>query len=943
MGPQTRPIVFGDGAVADLMPLAPGDAPYGHTRAQVAAVSGEMPLPAVAAALGAAAPVPAPLASQDRPRSDVLLDIVAEKTGYPREALDVSMDLESDLGIDSIKRVEILAAANQRMPGLPRLQAEQLSAMRTLAQIAGYLDAASGSVAPAHAAPAAMAAPATLAAPAASDVSGERRAASRIERRLRSFSESPAPGFAPVDLWDGEPTYVVGDPRGLGRALAACLTADGITALAVDTLPDDASRVVLLGDVTADSVPDAIAFARRTVSLVAGRARLWDRKDGLFVTVEPDYDPAQPAAAAWLGGLTALCRTAAAELPRLTARALHVTGPLDDVEAVARMIATELQFGGADLEIRLDAAGRRRQPRLEPAPEASGDLALEPGSVVVVSGGGRGITAEAVVALARRGPLRVLLLGRTLLSDEPERCRGVTDAAELGRVVLDDARRRGDECSPAEVRAAVARIVAAREIRRTIERLHAQGSEARYLTVDVSDARAVASAVESVRRDWGPIAAVLHGAGALADAWLREKTDAHVDRVFAPKLSGIASLLAATANDPLRLVCGFSSVAAHAANPGQADYAMANAILERVLAVEGARRGPSCQVRAIAWGPWDSGMVSTHLRDKFAREGVDLIDAEAGAGSLVRELSGRSTDTTVVLTAGPPWGRRDAAPVDGTVVVAVSPGLFPEVEDHRIKGRMVVPMALVVEWFARLLRTIEPDAACLRLGHLQVLRPVVIPGQAASPVRLIVQYRRDLDRGVIHVVLSTPDGRPCYEGTILSGAEAPDHESAAADVGPVTHVTGVVPVVSSLYRDGPLFHGPRFQVLRALDSVSASFAQARVATKQSMGWPGAYLTDPALVDGALQLALVWAFQATGERCVPMRFGAVEVALDAHQSSEVIATLVAPPISGATLRASVRVTGEAGGRILSIRDVEGYAIPAERASDLPATAVVDVES
>ncbi|MEE2888761.1 MAG: beta-ketoacyl synthase N-terminal-like domain-containing protein, partial [Planctomycetota bacterium] len=50
---------------------------------------------------------PVPMTEDATP---VLLDVVAEKTGYPVDMLELSMGLDSDLGIDSIKRVEILSA-----------------------------------------------------------------------------------------------------------------------------------------------------------------------------------------------------------------------------------------------------------------------------------------------------------------------------------------------------------------------------------------------------------------------------------------------------------------------------------------------------------------------------------------------------------------------------------------------------------------------------------------------------------------------------------------------------------------------------------------------------------------------------------------------------------------------------------------------------------------
>lgn len=50
--------------------------------------------------------------------ADIVLGVIAERTGYPTEALAPDMELEADLGIDSIKRVEILAALSDKVPGL---------------------------------------------------------------------------------------------------------------------------------------------------------------------------------------------------------------------------------------------------------------------------------------------------------------------------------------------------------------------------------------------------------------------------------------------------------------------------------------------------------------------------------------------------------------------------------------------------------------------------------------------------------------------------------------------------------------------------------------------------------------------------------------------------------------------------------------------------------
>jgi polyketide-type polyunsaturated fatty acid synthase PfaA len=69
----------------------------------------------------------------------VMMDVVAEKTGYPSEMLELGMDMEADLGIDSIKRVEILGSVQEIIEDLPELNPEDLAELRTLGEIVSYM------------------------------------------------------------------------------------------------------------------------------------------------------------------------------------------------------------------------------------------------------------------------------------------------------------------------------------------------------------------------------------------------------------------------------------------------------------------------------------------------------------------------------------------------------------------------------------------------------------------------------------------------------------------------------------------------------------------------------------------------------------------------------------------------------------------------------------
>ncbi len=107
--------------------------------------TGETPLPALLTSPAPPALERASPASPVSPALDfanisqMLLTVVSEKTGYPVEMLELEMDMEADLGIDSIKRVEILGSLLELAPDLPKPDLEELAELRTLAQIIEYM------------------------------------------------------------------------------------------------------------------------------------------------------------------------------------------------------------------------------------------------------------------------------------------------------------------------------------------------------------------------------------------------------------------------------------------------------------------------------------------------------------------------------------------------------------------------------------------------------------------------------------------------------------------------------------------------------------------------------------------------------------------------------------------------------------------------------------
>ncbi|MBC2763934.1 MAG: acyltransferase domain-containing protein, partial [ANME-2 cluster archaeon] len=169
--PEVDPAVMADiktlGDVIDFIgqhaPSIP-DAP-----AQLAAAASvAAPVSEPQSSLSAAEQAPVPPDSPDSPDSngidfkEMLLDVVADKTGYPKEILTVEMDLELDLGIDSIKRVEIFSAINEENPWLPEVDPAVMADIKTLGDVIDFIGQHAPTIpdAPAHqAAVASVAAP----------------------------------------------------------------------------------------------------------------------------------------------------------------------------------------------------------------------------------------------------------------------------------------------------------------------------------------------------------------------------------------------------------------------------------------------------------------------------------------------------------------------------------------------------------------------------------------------------------------------------------------------------------------------------------------------------------------------------------------------------------------------------------------------------------------
>lgn len=258
--------------------------------------------------------------------------------------------------------------------------------------------------------------------------------------------------------------------------------------------------------------------------------------------------------------------------------------------------------------------------------------------VFLVPGGGRGITAQCAIGLAKEYGCKFLLLGRTVLKDELDTwALGKSEKIELQESLMHHLRKEKKNIKPVEIEKLLNSVMNQIEIKKTISKISEAGGEAVYMSCDVTDEEAVHRCIMNARHILGEITGVLNGAGVLADKKIQRKTSEDFDNVFNTKINGFENILKNIEPDRIKFLFFFSSIAAFFGSGGQCDYSMANEVLNK-FAHNYKRLYPDTIISAINWGPWDGGMVNDTLKILLQMTGIKVIPIETGVRYLLEEI-----------------------------------------------------------------------------------------------------------------------------------------------------------------------------------------------------------------------------------------------------------------------------------------------------------------
>jgi NAD(P)-dependent dehydrogenase (short-subunit alcohol dehydrogenase family) len=366
-------------------------------------------------------------------------------------------------------------------------------------------------------------------------------------------------------------------------------------------------------------------------------------------------------------GLRGFFRTISREYPETAAKLIEVEPATAAESLITELLADDRHpviVRGGDSRKTIDmlpvALGSLGTTGAGPAGDGTAEaqaIGLDRDSVVLLVGGARGITAQFATKLAATSGCRIELIGRTQLPTESE---DPATALAKDKTALRAALIAQGQRNPAEIERMSARILAAREVRATLDELRALGGTVGYHSADVRDQEALHRIVKEIYTDHGRIDGVCYAAGVIEDKLIADKDSDSFRRVFDTKVDGARALLSAVEElpTPPHFVTLFGSIAAALGNRGQIDYSAANDALQTLGSLWSAKTGT--RALTVHWGPWapdprHGGMVTPELQQEYGRRGIELIDPEEGTMALLRELAFGDHDVRAVVYTASGW------------------------------------------------------------------------------------------------------------------------------------------------------------------------------------------------------------------------------------------------------------------------------------------------
>ncbi len=596
--------------------------------------------------------------------TESIIRIIMDATGYERDEIEPDMDLREDLAIRSSRLPVIMDALEEHFR--IKIEIEEFMDVRTIADISEKIaemvpEATDGTTRPATSAES----QAPIAREAEVPVETEKEPIKRIV--FREIPVQPGGGQR-IELNASDAVVTVGPEVGsglVGRVGDLFREDFGIEPVAMAFKPDASAKEGAAFDMAVETQASEAALKLGEVESLAGLVFVLDEfvsetpedmrrisglLNGLFVMAKAFLDspsrkflflvyrdgaghgPTHVLAQGLLGMFLSLGH----ELPSVQFRTIQLDDSADPKSALREALdrsqpVIQTIYRGEDPRTVGGAAATVDFPE-------SPSLEISQGDVVVLSGGGYGVTNHLARSLAPLG-CRIVFFGRTMLDPDIDFGR----LLELG----DDA----EEALAAEVEKAkagladwdpereVAKASKALEIIRNVEALRAQGVEAAYYRCDVTDVESVNEVMQEIGDRFGRIDGIVHGAGVIKDRPVKEMSAEDFASVADVKLLGAWNLYEASIAKGLKFFVSLSSGACIQGNPGQSNYTAGNRAMSALMDYL-RKKDESVLFKALMLPPIEgTGMAEDpDIRALMKRMNAGYVHADELAGVFTREL-----------------------------------------------------------------------------------------------------------------------------------------------------------------------------------------------------------------------------------------------------------------------------------------------------------------
>ena len=840
----------------------------------------------------------------------VLYEVVERLTGFEPQSLEPSMRVLDDLNMDSIKVTELVSTAAMdlgiagKVDPSVHINSELGVIASQLAQVMKEHGVTTGSAAASMPAepvqqPTPQAAPKpevqVVSAPAPKVEVEEEPYKSPWVRSfyqgLKAFEEA-AP--AQTQDWRGDRVAVVGKPSAIKVALLAKLKGEGcqISDLSEDFLPTPAQHFdrILFCPTIQQGWSDSEKIMEETKALARMGSLI--HSGLLSYTIICPMPVAQKMRTT---GYNAWSGTLSQEWPTL---AVSLIGFDEGILDMAELTQGLLDFAGSRDQghhtLFFDQTMKRftlDHQLVKPHELAHEPVNLGQEDVVLVTGGGAGITAELAYRFAEVYGCKMVLLGRRSL-----------DSAQPNSPILE-----------------------------TLNRYRNKGLQAYYEQCDVGNAAALAQTIAKVETSIGPVSGVIHGAGINRPCPIHQVQADGVSNELSGKVIGACNLLNELEAKPLKILVGLTSVIGVLGLKNNAFYGYVNERLDRLF-YEYGQTHQKTKVINLAYSVWaEIGMGARMGADKNLRHvGIEPIDPEEGVASFLNIIDKKLPDPQLVITSRMGHLRFNQGPMEAPkewqfaqnivfkemgVEAVTRVTLHPEkdlyLQDHNYKGSLLLPTVFGLEAMAQVaaLVTGKADYKSLAIENIGLGKPIIV-GPAGVEIE------------VFAMVKDTPAGQviSCGVRSAMTGFSEPHFTCDIQELIDDSHAQGLsinwssswaVDLSTEVY--GPLlFQGPRFQKIQDIhhmtsdDITGGEITLSAQMDNQSVAGP--LLGDPYLRDVLLQSGQL---VIPRDQCLPIGIDRLEIHAPTSQSERVICHTSIYRSEGDTYLANIELQDENG--------------------------------